>query len=722
VDSGIRRRHLCYIHNILENYHFTSESLQASLFYIEASGRMELINKVYDSQNIDEDGFREDNKEDCLERIHDLADLGRYLLEDFSAGNLLVDEEELRDLLLHRVERQQQRTGKGKDDLDRRVEELASIFRFNREEKEILTALYAVYEVQNDMLENMTDDMEYHDFIRFMSVITGISYGNVKRIISRKGSLYRSGIISRYDHQGRNFVDFEERIAEYLAGIGDISLTERFIRRDKGSILPLEYFDIPDASLETIQALLKDDKPCNILLGGVAGTGKTEFARSVSRATGKPVFTLNVGGTERNRAMSLKHDEENAMYVSFRAAEELVNTAGGILIADEMDVMLNYAEKGWLNLYIDTSRAKTIWITNTVRRVEESTMRRFNYVEHFEKLTSRDREKIWENILKASPVKKLIRREEIRRLSREHPVNAGGIAHALSNIERMQDTSSLTRQEVLERLNHLLDRHRQQITKNFGLRVSILNSLEANYDLSALNMSVPAEETLFALKDFSAALLGGHVREGNINMLFSGQPGTGKTEFVKYLARETGLELSVKRYSDLESYLVGETEKNIAAAFREARRERAILFIDEADSLFTSRESARTSWEVSRTNEFLTQMENFTGILVCCTNFMPQMDSAAMRRFSWKVEFRAMVQEKRLELYRSFFSFVPGRLSQKLRHRIRSIEGLTPGDLKTVRERVKYRPQDECTHRDVIQALESEQAFKNRESVGKVGF
>ena len=722
MDIGIRRRHLLYTVCILENYYFTWDSLKAALFYLDAGERLRLIEDIYDPEAVDEDGDREDQMEDALDSVHDPSDLARYLMQDSSAGYLVMDEEGLRERIHRSLEKEQKRTGNRKDDLDHRIEELASIFRFSRDEQDLLTALYAVFEVQNDMIEDLTDDMEYGDFLRFMSVITGIPYRNVKRIISKKGSLYRSGIITRYDHQGNNFIDFEDRIAEYLAGIGDISLTERFIKRDKNSTLPMEYFDMPETSLETIQALLTDARPCNILLGGVAGTGKTEFARSVSRATGKPVFTLNVGGTERNRAMSLKHDEENAMYVSFRAAEELVTTAGGILIADEMDVMLNYAEKGWLNLYIDTSRAKTIWITNTVYRVEESTMRRFNYVEYFEKLTSRDREKIWNNLLKTSPLKKFIRGEDVRRMAREHPVNAGGVAHALSNLERMQDTASFTRKEVLQRLRHLLERHRQQITKNFGDPVSSLNSLEADYDLSVLNISVPSGDILSALKDFSENLMAGRIEEGNINMLFSGLPGTGKTEFVKYMARETGLELIVKRYSDLESPLVGVAEKNIAAAFREAQRERGILFIDEADSLFTGRESARASWEVSRTNEFLTRMENFTGVLVCCTNFMPQMDSAAMRRFQWKVEFKPMLPEKRLELYRKFFPFVPGRLSQKMGQRILSVDGLTPGDLKAVRERVKFRPQAELSHWEVIQALESEQAFKNRGSVGRVGF
>src|SRR5690606_37517536 len=95
----------------------------------------------------------------------------------------------------------------------------------------------------------------------------------------------------------------------------------------------------------------------------------------------------------------------------------------------------------------------------------------------------------------------------------------------------------------------------------------------------------------------------------------------------------------VKRTSDLISCYVGQSEKNIAAAFSEAEQQGAILFMDEADSLFINRADAYRSWEVSQTNELLCQMENFSGVLICATNFSEHMDPAVMRRFTFKVGF-----------------------------------------------------------------------------------
>jgi SpoVK/Ycf46/Vps4 family AAA+-type ATPase len=113
-----------------------------------------------------------------------------------------------------------------------------------------------------------------------------------------------------------------------------------------------------------------------------------------------------------------------------------------------------------------------------------------------------------------------------------------------------------------------------------------------------------------------------------------------------------------------------DTEKNIAAAFRQAEAERAILFIDEADSFFTSREIAERSWEVSRTNEFLTWMENHRGMLICCTNLLPSMDRAAMRRFTGKLSSGRLMMAK-TGLFEKYFCRNGQHLDENSARRLR---------------------------------------------------
>ena len=86
---------------------------------------------------------------------------------------------------------------------------------------------------------------------------------------------------------------------------------------------------------------------------------------------------------------------------------------------------------------------------------------------------------------------------------------------------------------------------------------------------------------------------------------FAGPPGTGKTFCAEAIAHSLGRQLMVVRYAELESMWMGETSKNVAAIFRTAREEQAVLFFDEADAIAgrrsTSVESGspsanRTAW------------------------------------------------------------------------------------------------------------------------------
>src|SRR6478672_12750896 len=66
---------------------------------------------------------------------------------------------------------------------------------------------------------------------------------------------------------------------------------------------------------------------------------------------------------------------------------------------------------------------------------------------------------------------------------------------------------------------------------------------------------------------------------------FAGPPGTGKTICAEAIAHAIGQRLLVVRYAELESLWMGQTPKNVAAIFRTARDERAVLLFDEADAI-----------------------------------------------------------------------------------------------------------------------------------------
>lgn len=130
-----------------------------------------------------------------------------------------------------------------------------------------------------------------------------------------------------------------------------------------------------------------------------------------------------------------------------------------------------------------------------------------------------------------------------------------------------------------------------------------------------------------------------------------GPPGTGKTQFVEYLAQELGQRLMVRRASDLMSKWVGENEQNIAKMFVEAENEESVLFLDEGDSFLRDRSLAQASWEVTKVNELLQHMERFQGIFIVATNLFQGLDAAALRRFTFKLEFRSLDADQRWDMF-----------------------------------------------------------------------
>lgn len=145
--------------------------------------------------------------------------------------------------------------------------------------------------------------------------------------------------------------------------------------------------------------------------------------------------------------------------------------------------------------------------------------------------------------------------------------------------------------------------------------------------------------------------------------LFYGGPGTGKTETVLQLARQTGRDLVQVNISDIKSMWVGESEKNIKRVFDSYRKlvrdsERApILFFNEADAIIGKRmENVQRSvdkMENSMQNIILQEMENLEGILIATTNLTKNLDSAFERRFLYKIEFTKPSVEAKRSIWRS---------------------------------------------------------------------
>jgi SpoVK/Ycf46/Vps4 family AAA+-type ATPase len=197
-------------------------------------------------------------------------------------------------------------------------------------------------------------------------------------------------------------------------------------------------------------------------------------------------------------------------------------------------------------------------------------------------------------------------------------------------------------------------------------------------------------------------------------------PGTGKSEFVYYLGHVLDKDVVLRRCSDIHSMWVGETEKNIANAFREAQENNSVLFFDEADSFLFPRKDALRSWEKNFTNEILTQLESYMGVVVFATNEIEGLDHASLRRFRFKVEFRPLTPEGILHLYGTMLQPLLSEernLTMTEQEELKSIKNLTPGDFAVVRDKYTFIDVKTITHRQMIKALMDEVRYKNDKNI-----
>ena len=185
--------------------------------------------------------------------------------------------------------------------------------------------------------------------------------------------------------------------------------------------------------------------------------------------------------------------------------------------------------------------------------------------------------------------------------------------------------------------------------------------------------------------------------------LFYGAPGTGKTETVLQLARQTGRDIMQVDISRIKSCWVGESEKNIKSLFdtyRNLVKKSAItpiLLFNEADAIINKRqEGAERSvdkMENSIQNIILQEMENLDGILIATTNLAQNMDKAFERRFLYKIKFEKPTLEARMHIWHEMiptlsetdtktlaekYDFSGGQIENIARHN--AINGILYGD------------------------------------------
>ena len=137
---------------------------------------------------------------------------------------------------------------------------------------------------------------------------------------------------------------------------------------------------------------------------------------------------------------------------------------------------------------------------------------------------------------------------------------------------------------------------------------------------------------------------------------FAGPPGTGKTICAEAIAHALGRPLLVVRYAEMESVWMGQTPKNVAAVFRLAREENAVLLFDEADSIAARRSTSLDHGFLREANTvvnvLLKELETFNGVVIFATNLAVNFDPAFERRIRTHVLFDMPGVDEREQIWR----------------------------------------------------------------------
>jgi SpoVK/Ycf46/Vps4 family AAA+-type ATPase len=182
-----------------------------------------------------------------------------------------------------------------------------------------------------------------------------------------------------------------------------------------------------------------------------------------------------------------------------------------------------------------------------------------------------------------------------------------------------------------------------------------------------------------------------NMRKG-FTCLFSGGPGTGKTETAYQIARETKRNIMMVDISATKSMWFGESEKIIKEIFDNYRTavEKSeiapILLINEADAVIGKRmefnSSSRAVDQTQNTiqNIILQEIENLSGILIATTNLTQNMDKAFERRFLYKITFDKPSIESRVNLWNSM---LPG-ITEEMANELSSKFELSGGQIENI--------------------------------------
>ncbi|WP_118800435.1 AAA family ATPase [Haemophilus haemolyticus] len=417
------------------------------------------------------------------------------------------------------------------------------------------------------------------------------------------------------------------------------------------------------------QALKHHQKGVNLLIYGVPGTGKTEFAGLLAQALEISAYNITYMDSDGDVVKA----EQRLNYS--RLAQTLLNGKQALLIFDEIEDVFNGSlmersvaqkNKAWTNQLLENNNVPMIWLSNSVSGIDPAFLRRFDLILEMPDLPLKNKSALITQLTegKLSPA-------YVQHFAKVRSLTPAILSRTI-RVAKELNTSNFA-ETLLMMFNQTLKSQNKP-----KIEPLVLGKADYNLDYVACNDNI--HRISEGLKQS---------RKGRICCY--GPPGTGKTAWAAWLAEQLDMPLLLRQGSDLLNPYVGGTEQNIAQAFEQAKADNALLVLDEVDTFLFSREGANRSWERSQVNEMLTQIERFEGLMVVSTNLIEVLDPAALRRFDLKLKFDYLTLKQRLDFAKQQAEILGlPLLSEEDLSQIESLNLLTPGDFAAVARRHQF--------------------------------
>lgn len=569
-----------------------------------------------------------------------------------------------------------------------------------------LLALHRLDASMRRLCERVEEHYGRSNVVRIISAITGIASREISLALSAAGALVSSGIICEARYNGYNDLDDFSNLTPMLYElIEDPRLTKAKVIRGLLSepiSSKLAQTDFPqlrpqiDLAIRILRgAYIYKSKGVNILLYGAPGVGKTELAAVLARESQCKIYS--VAETSGDGKSDLSGSDRLAQ---LKIKSQLISrfSKDGIILFDEMEDVIDTGlrfnrhpiSKIYLNRLLEQNETPVVWTTNSISEIDPAVLRRMSYIIEVKPQALEVRSRILSSYAAENDFK--LPEVDCTAIAQEYSLAPAILTSALSTAKLANGGVDDVRMS-LAAVNKAI----------YGRAVLKRHAADSSFVPELINTTTNLTGLVESLK---------HSQTKNYSLCLYGPPGTGKTAFARHLAESLGLQISIKRTSDLLSAYLGETEKNIARCFEDAIDQGTVLLFDEVDSLLRSRGVARNSWEVTSVNEMLTHMESHPLPLICTTNLMDIVDEAALRRFTFKLRFDYLTPAQLNEACQRLCGVPMNKY----------IEQVTLGDIVVVRKRMGLSESGKALDAGDLHRLLGEEVAMKCGGKNKMGF